>query len=151
MICWIPHALGWLWIFMFWESQVKPLLLAFPVSVFHQDVSICSSARVYRHASASQIWRMHIPQASGKHLPEMKPSIVFWCESLRAINQHRQGDCSCGRAGVECSQTHPKTTSFPQLVLHPDILKNRTKLASLCGPDHHITGWMWTIVWELLL
>lgn len=76
---------------MFRVSQVKPLLLAFPVSVFHQDVSICSSARVYRHASASQIWRRHIPQVSGKHLPEMEPSIVFWCESFRSIYQHREG------------------------------------------------------------
>lgn len=119
MICWIPHALGRLWIFMFWVSQVKPLLLAYPVSAFHQGISICSSARVYRHASASQIWRRHIPQVSGKHLPEMKSSTAFCCESLRFIYQHRQRDCSCGTAGMEVSQIHAKTTSFPQIVMHP--------------------------------
>lgn len=151
MICWLPHALGCLQIFMFWVSQVKPLLLAFPVSVLHQGVSICSSARVYRHASASQIWRRHIPRVSGKHLAEMKPSIVFWCKSLRSIYQQKQGDSSRGRAGVESSQIHAKTTSFPQIVLHPFLLRNRTNLVSLCGPDHQITGWMWIIVWELLL
>lgn len=75
-------------------SQVKPPLQTFPIGACHQDISTCSSARVYRHACASQIQRRQIPRVSGKkNLPGMKPSIAFWCECPSSIRQHRHGDC----------------------------------------------------------
>lgn len=147
MICWIPHALWWLWIFMFWVSQVKTLLQAFPVSVFHQDVFICSSARVYWHASASQIRRKNIPEVSGKYLPGWNPALLSAVGPLDPFISTDRGTVLCGSTGVEGIQTYVKATSFPQTTIYPYyhhyLFKTVTKVASLRGPDH----WMWCLLW----